>query len=552
MTAAFGRVTRSTASSAPKATSALQTPQGSNLRRLGPSALRLERDQVPTLYPDLPFARGYDLGAMGAGTADMHQSWTSWLWSSAVLLSSVQVAVLPQQDPAPTDLPTPRAFSAAELRAARQQVYDLFSELYSSHTPSGSCELARTLEEQARRAAPGSVQHYVLLQEAATAAGKGEDVLQFFGLLDQLHECYAVDATGLLLPRLLQREWQPTEPDAVSVLLDRSMRLAEDAAREGRPLEAQELLRRNRKLIREHQLDRWKPWLEQTVDAVSKWKKLHARFDSASRVLRANPKNPGANLDLCKYFGLVHKDLDQALQCLEGAQRGELEPLLALDRRSAAGPGATEELACASLAEAWLETAVSEKDPELREVFAMRSGFWFERAMGSQSDPLEVASLAKERSAARVFIPPLRLFLCELDEVETRVGYGVPLKYRAGRDNSPCGIFHVGGHFWIHSLHYHPGSDDYSWARFDLNREWAELRGAVGVGDSGARSFAGLSFEILGDGKLLWRSATIVSRSQVEEFDVSVAGIRSLELRSYCIGDSAACHTVWIEPCLTK
>ena len=73
--------------------------------------------------------------------------------------------------------------------------------------------------------------------------------------------------------------------------------------------------------------------------------------------------------------------------------------------------------------------------------------------------------------------------------------------------------------------------------------------GKVGIDDSGSPLFAPGYFEILGDGITLWKSKQFNhEKPPPEEFNVPVAGVRTLELRYYSPSFNRGQHAVWIDP----
>jgi hypothetical protein len=84
---------------------------------------------------------------------------------------------------------------------------------------------------------------------------------------------------------------------------------------------------------------------------------------------------------------------------------------------------------------------------------------------------------------------------------------------------------------------------------YDLNGRWLSLSGHAGLaaGHGGT-----VEFEIKGDGRSLWKSEVVDSSSTVP-FDVSLEGIRKLELLTYTTDDGAGADWgMWFDPTLKR
>lgn len=86
----------------------------------------------------------------------------------------------------------------------------------------------------------------------------------------------------------------------------------------------------------------------------------------------------------------------------------------------------------------------------------------------------------------------------------------------------------------------------YAW---NLDRKWKTFTAQAGMADGNDGSVV---FVVLGDGRELWRSATVKALGVVP-VSVSVEGVKSLELRVENAGDgNASDWGVWLEPTLRR
>ncbi len=105
-----------------------------------------------------------------------------------------------------------------------------------------------------------------------------------------------------------------------------------------------------------------------------------------------------------------------------------------------------------------------------------------------------------------------------------------------------------------HSLLTHPPVQSFASVSYDLDRPYTQFLTRVGIpalaADQGNPG-SPLTFEILGNGKSIWKSAPLVTRGDFQDCAVSVLGLNQLELRVNCPGANAYAWAVWLEPRLT-
>jgi hypothetical protein len=150
-------------------------------------------------------------------------------------------------------------------------------------------------------------------------------------------------------------------------------------------------------------------------------------------------------------------------------------------------------------------------------------------------------------------------FLCDMQELDARVGYGRFGKFgmlgyslRFGEAESQIS---VAGKTYPHALSVHPPSFGSSSASYSLGRQARSLHGWVGLNDilPGDPPVATAStFKILGDDKVLWTSQPNQIAGTAEEFTVGVQGVDVLQLQAHCNGENTCARAVWLEPKVTK
>lgn len=83
---------------------------------------------------------------------------------------------------------------------------------------------------------------------------------------------------------------------------------------------------------------------------------------------------------------------------------------------------------------------------------------------------------------------------------------------------------------------------------YPLNEMAQRFKGAVGLCD-GSPPSSPVRFEVLGDGRSLWKSARIQKLEVAEAFDIDVKGVKVLQLRVWVDGNNnTGCHAVWLDP----
>jgi serine/threonine protein kinase len=94
-----------------------------------------------------------------------------------------------------------------------------------------------------------------------------------------------------------------------------------------------------------------------------------------------------------------------------------------------------------------------------------------------------------------------------------------------------------------------PPSQGQAQAQYLLARQFTTFTTGVALRD-GASADAGVVFTIVGDGRVLWKSEPVAKAGQVQDCEVSVKGIRRLDIVVECPGDASNAGAIWVEPLL--
>jgi formylglycine-generating enzyme required for sulfatase activity len=118
------------------------------------------------------------------------------------------------------------------------------------------------------------------------------------------------------------------------------------------------------------------------------------------------------------------------------------------------------------------------------------------------------------------------------------------LGYRAGNSSR----IKVKDKEWPNGISMHAPTNGYARAKYKLDRAVTRLRATAALNDTAGIIQTPLTFQVLGDGKVLWQSKPIQASGMVEECDVGIAGVKRLELRVLCPGPFINAQAVWLEP----
>jgi hypothetical protein len=149
-------------------------------------------------------------------------------------------------------------------------------------------------------------------------------------------------------------------------------------------------------------------------------------------------------------------------------------------------------------------------------------------------------------------------YLSDMEEFDVEVSEGRFAKqgnlgYSAGGSDK----IKVNGKESPKGLSMCPDAGTHARVRYKLGKSATTFLASVALNDSagapGRPAGEGkidtpVTFEVLGDGKVLWKSKTVDVARKVQQCKVDVTGVNILELRVDCPGSHVNAHTVWLEP----
>jgi serine/threonine protein kinase len=140
-------------------------------------------------------------------------------------------------------------------------------------------------------------------------------------------------------------------------------------------------------------------------------------------------------------------------------------------------------------------------------------------------------------------------FLDDLKELDAKLGYGSLGKHGDGPDYGTS--ISVRGIKPNHSLLAHPPPNGSSVVLYSLLGDYSTFTGTVTLPDR-REIPTPLTFQIIGDDKVLWKSRAVRNAQDAQEFSVSVKSMNKITLEVRCPGSHSYAWAVWLNPLLSK
>lgn len=280
-------------------------------------------------------------------------------------------------------------------------------------------------------------------------------------------------------------------------------------------------------------------------------KKRQVRLKALQAKLRENPKDAAARRGLIllhlveqdkpqEAAKLVSDDLDESLRTYV--------PLAAMPVANVA------EVACLELG-VWYRQLAAKAPPEGKAAALRRAAVYYRRYLAvhtkkdAQSLNARMALAMVEKSAR----DGRAVYLSDLKPASVRTfrdgtwGFGTNGDLGAGKKRIT-----VDGVASPKGLGTHAISNGSCHIVYPIKRTYRVFRGRVAINDSSRGALSPITFRIVGDRKLLWRSSPVRKPRKPQSFRVSVAGVSTLELLVDCPGHLDGAHAAWIEPQLLQ
>jgi len=195
-----------------------------------------------------------------------------------------------------------------------------------------------------------------------------------------------------------------------------------------------------------------------------------------------------------------------------------------------------------NLAGGWWGLAQQSSGPAKRGLFAMALKHYWKASQKSSDEDIQL--LIRDR---------IRQALAELSEQDYLFFKPeLSVEGMAHPENLRGLLIKVGGTISPFGLSAQPQPNGSSRLAYRLDGAYKKFQGSVGLNDLAGESKTALVFQILGDGKPLWKSRPIRTFKDAEGFDLVVSDIRELTLVVDCPGDNTGARAEWMEPRLSK
>ena len=111
------------------------------------------------------------------------------------------------------------------------------------------------------------------------------------------------------------------------------------------------------------------------------------------------------------------------------------------------------------------------------------------------------------------------------------------------------------GEYAAHSINLHPPSRGTSEVKYPLRGRWTAFHTTVGVPkieENGVDPSSPVTFEILADGKSLWKSEPVTRREQFQTVTLRVDKVKTLLLRASSKDFNGSARAFYLEPLLIE
>lgn len=391
---------------------------------------------------------------------------------------------------------------------------------------------------------------FALLSEARDVAASNGDVPQAMEASHRLTDAFELDRLELMSDTFTALLRNTRSPAASLAVVRAAVAEAEQLAEKDQYADALKLAGIASRASRAAKSPPLTAYTNYEEKQLRTFKTEFDRHSSAVSQLNKDSIDPAANAELGKFHCFWRMDWQRGLPMLA---LGDDEALATLARDELRVPTNPDTLF--DIGRRWLEAANEEPKLALRTAYEVRAYESFRRAAK------DAAGLTAERirlqlvDVTKTLAPKVGQYLSNMPESEVIVGHGVFGK--AGRlgyaaPNGQQRIL-VRGQLSPHGLSMYPPGNGGSHVAYALFGEFVTFQAAAAIADSASQAeINGLTFKVLGDGKLLWQ-ATLSERSQMATCTVNVRGVEKLELVVVCsANDNTGCQAVWVEPSLWR
>ena len=296
-------------------------------------------------------------------------------------------------------------------------------------------------------------------------------------------------------------------------------------------------------------------------------------MEKARQTLKANPKDPQANLTVGKFVALYEGDWATGLPKLAGGGDEPLAMLAADDLKGASDAGGQVDLG-----DRWWNLAQKEEEGVTKAQLLARAAHWYQLALPTvpaglarakvQKRLADIAQTLQAIPVQRTAIQPPATAIGGPPGAQVSPGPMAPAGRTAYLDDVPLLQYSEGsklgrhGRVWDnrrlarfrgsvprHTLGMTGPERKTAFATFDLQGKFRTFTAIAAQPDVGERENprSGKIFMVFGDDRLLWRSRPIMHPNDGQPCTVNVTGVRILKL-AVDRRDSEYGEPTWINP----
>jgi len=459
--------------------------------------------------------------------------------------------------PAPADTRKPVPDAAAQTKAVAQVREVLKDDFAKAITPEARAELARKLIKLASETNDDLNQRYVMGTQAMELAIKVGDADLAFQAIDGLDSFFAVDGWDLKARALQQLSHMAKSMPSRQFVAAQALSMTDSALSSDHYDAAVEMA-----TVAVAMADALgEPVMrEQAHEARSRAQRMQnvaQEFKAAKEKLAAHPDDAEANLAVGKFLCFQKGDWSAGLPFLSHGNDPALQKLAGMEGAIQAAEPDSPNVAAErmKLADAWWDAAEKigdKKNPAVPAMFG-RAKHWYQEAIpGLSGLTLERAQKRSKEEAVTEVGTVKMIYLDELPEQDASVGIGSLGKQGATGlpDGSPQTVSFRGVPV-KHALVMSPPQKGMATASFTVDRRFHNLTAVVGVLDK-AHPKSPITFEVRGDGSILWISRPIRRADDSQECNIAVGNYKVLQLEVHCADDNTEAWAVWINPILKR
>lgn len=433
----------------------------------------------------------------------------------------------------------------ALLDAAQKQVRDLFREKFSNaRTPQQKHALAVELYQLGIETKDDPASQYTLLNEAIELAVEVGDFPSALRTIGDIGVMYEVDRVGMALKVVQDATSVVRLPADAAGLTEACIMLADFALEDSRFDVAGLILRIATTNASRSKIPGLRLGVTQMKVRVAEREKAWEAAEEFRATLEASPEDPAANEQLGIWLAFIQNDWDTGRKhlmlsddaLLRVAVEAEINAPVSADHRM-------------QIAEKW-QQAANDRTDLTRTRFLLRASHWLSRA-AELTTGLKTAQVQRQiNELDRQALGSERTWLAEVPAGEFRLlnKWGLGIGVTGNRFKTPIT---VEGKQFPRGLGTHPQQDGHGFVRYALDSKFRTLVLKCSMPD-GAAPRGNIQFSVIGDGKLLWWSRRVNKDKVVQNCQVSVRGVRVLELRVAAPENSYGATACWLDPFVLK